>query len=313
MARRGLAVVAVGFAALGAAFGALGCAETQARPRAEDSARAMAFVPTCTRPLRTDVRPTADAGTQRRGRVTGSLRDDDIIGLAFPTYDALNKQLPRSARACDGRALLDHPYLAGLGEGGPAPIFLPEGRTTLSSASDGLKIAWIRTHTLGDGLEAGPLFLLHVADGGVEIVAAGVHRGLPARTRLSTARLGTEIAIVATEDPCVGLPKTSPCLAQTTVLVPRSGELVLATVVDLERRFSRVGGEPGFAGNVHYRLGTAVTYLAGGLRVLEQVDALDDAGRTLRRAEAERAFALRPDGTLQTDDPPLWTRVVGGP
>lgn len=297
--RAALSALAAGTIAL------TGCAEHQARPRSEDEARRMAFVPSCTRALRTDVKPTP----AKRPGLSGSLRDEDIAALVFPAYLPDRREIPATAPACDGRALLSHPYLPA-----PAgPLFVPEGRITVASAADGLKIAWIRTHDLGDGSEAGPLALLRVEAGSVEVVALGVHRGIPSRTRLGTERLGTELVVVAAEDACTGLPPRGPCLTQTTLLVPRSGDLVVATVVDLERRLTRQGAEPGHAGNVHYRLGATMTYLAGGLRLLEQVDAVDDAGRTLRRAEAERAFALRPDGTLQTDDAPLWARVVGPP
>jgi hypothetical protein len=62
---------------------------------------------------------------------------------------------------------------------------------------------------------------------------------------------------------------------------------------------------------VEYRLSSAIQYLDGGIRVLEQVMVRDELAREVRKAERERSFTFAPDGRMLVDEDSLWALLAG--
>jgi hypothetical protein len=93
------------------------------------------------------------------------------------------------------------------------------------------------------------------------------------------------------------------------VFLPRKGSLDRVARIASERIAYGNEMEPGVRGRVEYRMSSAVQYMDGGIRVLEQVLARDDAERVLRMAELERSYTFAPDGSMVVSDDSLWSRV----
>ena len=232
--------------------------------------------------------------------------------LVFPSFNDQTNQLPKDAMACTSRPVFDDPLFQGgdSAKGWPRPV--EEGDILFGSGGDRLKILWMRTHQYPDGTEAGPLALVRTQQDYAEMYAVGAYKGMTKKPYFQLERMGTEAVVTAEDDTCVGQDLVSPCDNSLTVYIPRGGQLVALTTLTLEQRAYSLGGEPGAYGRVEYKLTTSPTFAQGGIKVLEQVVATDEAGRELRKAEQHRYFELQ-DSQLVVSAPPLWPKVFPKP
>lgn len=237
------------------------------------------------------------------GGAAVSLRDEQIWSLVFPGH-AAGTAPGTNERACTGRRPLEGDALAGgsLATGEDVGI-------SLGGGGDRLKVVWLRSLTYADGTAGGALALVRGASGTAEVYAVGSYRGRP-RSTFTIERLGPAVVVTATDDGCKGRKAGQPCASTVKVFAPRLGVLEPLTTLGQERISYASGSEPGVPGRVEYRLSSAIQYLDGGIRVLEQVTVRDEQARELRRAEVERSFTFAPGGALVVDEESLWGRVV---
>jgi hypothetical protein len=283
----------------------ISCSETPKPPRIEDSARQMAPIPACLMALPARS-PNANTAFVR------NLSELQYWKLVFPSFNEQTNQLPKDALVCTGRSMFDDPLFQGgdSAKGWPRPV--EEGDILFGSGGDRLKILWMRTHQFPDGTEAGPLALVRTQADYAELYAVGAYKGITKKPWFQMERMGTEAVVTAEDDTCVGQDQVSPCEDALTIFIPRMGQLVALTTLTLQQRAYSLGGEPGAYGRVEYKLTTAPTFVEGGIKVLEQVVATDEAGRELRKAEQHRWFELH-DATLVVSAPPLWPKVFPKP
>jgi hypothetical protein len=78
-----------------------------------------------------------------------------------------------------------------------------------------------------------------------------------------------------------------------------------------ERRAYANGSEPGIGGQIEYRLTASPQYTADGVKLFEQVQATDSAGRVIHKTELERMLVLR-DGKMDSTTDSIWGRVFPG-
>jgi hypothetical protein len=97
-----------------------------------------------------------------------------------------------------------------------------------------------------------------------------------------------------------------------SVFRPHLGVLDRVATIMQERVSYATDSEPGIRGRIEYRLQSAIQYVDGGIRVLEQVSVKDEVGREVRKAELERAFTFAPDGSgpMVVDEDSLGSRVT---
>jgi hypothetical protein len=278
---------------------ATGCASVEERPRTEDDARQLAPLPACIGVER--------GGASSRGDVARSLREEQIWTLVYPDADAKKGAIGPDTAACNGRRPLELDAFRG---GNIAAR--EEGRILLGAGSDRLKVAWLRSIDYPDGTSGGALALLRSLPAATEVYAVGAHRGGP-RTLLAIERIGAEIVVTAQDDGCTGRKGGAPCETIVTVYRPRLGVLERVAAVGLERVRYATGSEPGVLGRIEYRLTSAVQYLDGGIRVVEQVMARDEQQHEVRKAELERAYTFAPDGSMVVDEDSLWSRFGAAP
>ena len=275
-----------------------GCTESTRPPRTEDDARSMAPVPACIEPLpaRAGV-----AGTLR------NLREEQYWQLVFPGYDMTHHTLAGDSLACTGTPVFDDPVFAG-GTPRATPIPVEDGDILYGSGGDHLRIVWMRTHRWPDGSEAGPIALVRTKEDFAEVYAVGALRRTTTHTNFQAERVGTEYLITVTDDGCEGLPRATACETKVTILLPRFGRLVQVASLSTERRAYATGGEPGIGGPVEYRMTASPQYTDAGVKLFEQVQATDSAGRVIHKTELERMLVLR-DGKMDASADSIWGRV----
>lgn len=274
------------------------CSTVEPRPRTEDDARQLAPLPACLVQLRAG--KPAGGGEQ----AARSLREEQIWPLVYPSFDPKRGIVGEDARTCSGRAPMREKGFAG-----GTPTTIEEGAIALSSGSDRLKVAWLRSETYPDQTTGGALALLRTVDGTAEVYAVGGYRGR-AKTSFTTERIGPEVVVVAQDDGCAARKPSRPCETVTSVFRPRFGVLERAATIAQERVFYASDSEPGVRGRVEYRLASSIQYVDGGIRVLEQVTVRDELAREVRKAELERLYTFAPDGTMVVDEDSLWSHVV---
>ncbi len=96
-----------------------------------------------------------------------------------------------------------------------------------------------------------------------------------------------------------------------TLLLPRFGRLVQVAALSTERRAYASGSEPGVGGQIEYRMTASPQYTADGVKLFEQVQATDSAGRVIHKTELERMLVLR-DGKIDASADSIWGRVFPG-
>lgn len=281
-----------------------GCGSPQVRPRNEDQSRKVAPLPACV--LKLPARRVASVGTRRK------LTEEQVVKLLFPAFDEKEKSLPRDTTTCTGAPAFEGPAFrdAKLVRRSGWPLVTREGDLTYGSGGDGLKLVWVRTHTLPDQSAAGPLAVIRSGERFAELFAIGSYRGAPDRVALSTVRMGGEYLVTVTDDGCTGHKSGTACQTSMTVLLPRMGKLAPLVEVPLERIAYSGRSERGSMGVLEYRLSSVPEFRDGGVKIVEQVRVKDDTGRDLRKAEHERLVTFDDTGAPKTNEPSLWDQMV---
>jgi hypothetical protein len=281
------------------AAASFGCSSVAQPARNEDVARQNAPVPACIMPM--PVRAHS-AGTLKR------LRDLQYWELVFPTYDAVNQRLPEGAVACTGVPVLRDRILEGgtSDRGWPRPI--QENDALLGSGGDRLKVVFLRTHSFPDKSTGGAIALVRSQQEYAEAYAVGAYRSSVAKPVMMMERMGPEVAVTAQDDNCLAVQK-GPCETRMTVFIPRNGVLKPIAAFALKKRDYVEASEPGsYSGKIEYRLTASPKFSEEGIKLYEQVLAIDEGGRELRRAEIERMYKI--DGReFKESEPSLWPRV----
>jgi hypothetical protein len=279
--------------------GAVACGGSERPMRIEDEARAMAPVPACIAPLA--------ARTHGAGQTMRNLTEEQYWSLVFPAYDAQNRQLATNALTCTGSKVFDDPVFAG-GTTRGNPITVQDGDIAYGNGGNRVRIVWFRTHRWPDGSEAGPLALVRAKEDFAEVYAIGAYRRSNGQLSLQAERVGNEVLASATDDGCQGQAKTTACETTVALYVPRFGKLVRAATITTEKRAFATGGEVGVVGTVQYEMTASPQYTNDGVKLFEQVKAIDPAGRVVHKTELERMFVLQ-DGTLHQGADSLWGKV----
>ncbi len=275
------------------------CGSPVVQPHPEDAARQMAPLPACVTRL-----PTRRTQTG----VARSLSEQGYWRLVFPTFDVDKQALPENAIPCTGRNVFADPIFKGGEWVRRYPVAVEEGEILLGSGGDRLKVLWFRTHKFVDGTEAGPLVLVRPKEDSAEVYAIGVYRAQTVRPFFGLERMGPEVVVTVSDEGCTGNVKREHCVSNTSLFLPRRGELVALTTFASARREYVNAGEPGAYGRIEYRLSTSAKYMANGVEVFEEITAKDTAGRELRRAELDRKYLLN-DLELVASEDSLWPRI----
>lgn len=278
-----------------------GCNDTLPRSPTGDVSRRLAPPPACI--LRLPARSSQAASTR-------NIPEEAWWSVVFPNFDNRNHALPEHSLTCQGRDVFsDAAFRGGAVRDGGWPLKIREGDIVMGTGVNKIRLLWLRTHTYTDGTSAGPLVLARVLESNVEVYSIGAYRGSDDRTKLKVERMGNDILPSVQSDGCLKRKDKSPCTTELRVFLPIRGELKTAADIALERISYSQASEPGTTGLVEYRLISTPTFEPGGIRVIEQVAALDEQGRDLRKAELERMLHATPNGFEATEGS-LWERVV---
>lgn len=296
MDRRGLLVCAC---LIASASTTLGCSSVAQPARNEDVSRQNAPVPACIVPM--PVKPRS-AGTLKR------LQELQYWELVFPSYDAINRKLPEGAPVCTGQQVLRDPIFEGGTSDRGWPRTVEEGDALVGSGGDRLKVVWLRSHTFQDKSVGGAIALVRTQEDYAEAYAIGAYRSTTPKPYLMLERMGPEVAITAQDDQCLAVQK-APCETRMTVFLPRNGVLKPLASFALKKRDFVVASEPGsFGSRIEYRLTAAPKFSEEGIKLYEQVLAIDEGGRELRRAEVERFYKFQ-RRELSESEGSLWPRI----
>jgi hypothetical protein len=262
----------------------------------------MVPVPACIFPLA--------SRTHGVGKTMRNLNEDQYWQLVFPAYDVDKHTLPANALTCTGSHVFDDPVFAG-GTTRGNPIDVQSGDIQYGNGGDRVRIVWMRTHRWPDGSEAGPMALVRAKEDYAEVYAVGAYRRSNGALTLQAERLGTEVLVAATDDGCQGQTKSTPCETNVSLFLPRFGRLARLATLATEKRAFAAGAEPGVQGQIAYELTASPQYTQDGIKLFEQVQAIDPAGRVVHKTELERLLVLH-DGSLEQGSDSLWGKLYPG-
>lgn len=236
------------------------------------------------------------------------LSDADLWKAVFPTFDR-GTGLPEGAPVCTGEVLFSSPRLQG-GRARRSWPFQPDPQDLVfGSGPRRTKIVWFKTHEWDDGTKGGVIAMVRAEEDFAEVYGIGAFRGSE-RSRFSTERIGGTLVLTAVDDQCTGKAVDESCESEIVLLMPWKGQLVEQARIATERRLVGAEGEPGAIGPVTYRMTGTPVYEPTRVRLLEQIQVADSAGRKLRQVELERRFDFV-EGKLVERERGLWDRVVG--
>jgi hypothetical protein len=269
----------------------------------EDEARKLAPPPACI--MRLPTRPAT--GLMR------NLKEDQYWKLVFPAFDEEKRTLPENPVTCTGRTIFDTEAFRSAKRMETPPQAVVEGEILFGSGGDRLRVIWMRTHVGPDGHEIGPLAIVRTKSEFAEVYAIGAYKGRTKRPLFNIERMGYETAVTVTDEHCIEKDRkpNTPCESTLALYLPRRGNLINLATFATDQRDYVVSGEPGTWGRIEYRLAAGTKYTETGLVVSEEIVAVDEGGRELRRAELDRVFTLAGD-RLAPSEGPLWPRIFPG-
>ena len=281
-----------------------GCSDALPRSQTGDLSRRLAPPPACI--LRLPARSSKAAATR-------SIREDGWWRVVFPSFDPTKWELPANSLTCQGTDVFaDAAFRGGTVRDGGWPLKVREGDIVFGAGVNKMRLLWLRTHKHPDGTVSGPLVQARVLESHVEVYSVGAFRGPPDRSKLKLERMGPEILPSVQTDGCLGHKEKSPCTTELQLFLPVRGRLTPAARIALERVAYARASEPGTVGMIEYRLVSTPTFEPGQIRIIEQVAALDEQGRDLRKAELERVFRATSRG-FEASEGSLWERIVLAP
>lgn len=253
---------------------------------------------------------SAGAGASNRVR---ELDAEQWVGVIVPQFDR-DKGLEPTAVDCTGNYVFANESLRDGATPRDWPLIVEPEDVVMQTGPNGMKTIWVRSIRFDNGDEGGPIAMARASGDSADVFAVGSFRG-PANTKITPARLGNDMIVVAETKECP--PEGTDCRKRAYFFLPRRGRLIQASVIDLERTAVVPSiTERGLF--TEYKLRTDVSYKPDGIVLLEQlrvrithtdVPTLD-TDRSLRTVEFSRMLKVERDSMFSTNDP-LWERVVG--
>jgi hypothetical protein len=282
---------------LSSLFAATGCASAVESSKMEDRARRAVPVAICLKPL-------ARHGAEG---VVSTLQPEDYWQLILPTFDSGSGTIDRSSPDCAGRPVFENPELAEAEGPRTGTIKVSLDDAVVTPAADGMRIVWLRTHKFSDATAAGPIALVRPREGYGEVYATGYYRGRAADSHFSLERMGPRLLVTASDEGCTGVKPNQNCESDFAAFIMARGQLAQSARFALDRiEYRAMGG-----GTAQVRLTATPVFQEQALRVSEQVVVKDATQGVIRKADLERVFQLRSDGTLSPTAPSLWDQVTG--
>lgn len=252
--------------------------------------------------------PGAGAGNRVR-----ELDAEQWVGVVVPQFDR-DTGLEPTAVDCTGNYVFANESLRDGATPRDWPLVIDPEDVVMQTGPNGMKTLWVRSIRFDNGDEGGPIAMVRAVGDSADVFAVGSFRG-PANTKITPARLGNDMIVVAETKECP--PDGIDCRKRAYFFLPRRGRLIQSSVIDLERTAIVPSvSERGLF--TEYKLRTDVTYKPDGILLLEQlrvrithtdVPTLD-SDRQLRTVEFSRMLKVERDSMFSTNDP-LWERVVG--
>ena len=244
------------------------------------------------------------------------VRDLDAeqwVGVVVPQFSP-DHGLDSTAVDCTGNYIFANESLRGGATPRNWPFMVDPDDVSVQAGPNGMRAIWVRSIRFDNGDEGGPVALARAAGDGADVYAVGSFRG-PSNSKITPARLGNEVIVVAETKECS--PDGADCRKRAFFYLPRRGRLIQGAVADIERT-SVVPSLTEKGLFTQYKLSTDVTYKPEGILLLEQLtvktthtDVPDfDSDRHLRTVEFQRLLKVERDSMFSTNDP-LWERVVG--
>ena len=283
-ARAALALL-LGVALLG------GCKKNVLSSKTEDDARLMIPVPICVKRL-----PRASTP----GAVV-SLSSEEYWALLLPSYDSGARTVDPGALDCSGRQ-----SLARLSPPETKRIRVDPEKVTLAGGADGMKLVWLQSHPLSDGVFEGLMAITRQRESYMEVYAVGIHRGLPAGTRFTLQRMGPRLVVEAVQETCTGKGGDRRCNASTSVYLMTTGALRHSANFPIEQ-VVRVPGRDDY-GSVEYRFSASAEYRDTSIELNEHLSVTAQGQGETRSSDLQRALRLQ-NGQLLASGESLWTKT----
>ncbi len=277
----------------------LACAGAVESSKLEDRARRTVPVPVCVQPLARSTSGVSNVGPA------------DYWKMVLPAFDAGSATVDAGSADCAGRPAFAEADL--LNAEGPRTGSLPAkpDNVVVSPGPDQFRVVWLRTFQFADESWAGPLALARPREGFAEVYGTGSYRGKVKSTRFSLERMGSRILVAATDEGCGEAKPGQACETAFSVYLLTGGQLLKAASFPLDRIDYRPFS--GVSGLAKVRLTATPVFQEKALRVVEQVIVQDQNQGTVRKADLERTFSLKPDGSLEANAPSLWAEIGGQP
>ncbi|HWO12874.1 MAG TPA: hypothetical protein VNN80_25420 [Polyangiaceae bacterium] len=281
---RALALL-LGVALLGA------CKTNVLSSKTEDDARQLIPVPICLKRLPRSTTPGAVV----------SLSSEEYWSLLLPSYDGGARTIDPSALDCSGRQ-----SLARLSPPDARRIRVDPEKVTLAASADGMKIVWLQSHPLSEGLYEGLMAIMRQRESYMEVYAVGIHRGLPKGTRFTLQRMGPRLVVEAVQEACVGEGSDRRCNASTSVYLMTTGALRHSAAFPIEQ-LVRMPDRDGY-GPVEYRFSASAEYRDTSIELTEHLSVNSKGQGETRSSDLQRALRLE-NGQLLASGESLWTKT----
>jgi hypothetical protein len=275
---------------LGAAL--LGACKTNVlSSKTEDDARLIVPVPICLKRLPRSTTPGAVV----------SLSSEEYWSLLLPSYDVGARTVDPTALDCSGRQ-----SLARLSPPEARRLRVDPEKITLAASADGMKIAWLQSHPLSEGLYEGLMAIMRQRESNMEVYAVGIHRGLPKGTRFTLQRMGPRLVVEAVQEVCTGAGSDRRCNASTSVYLMTTGALRHAAAFPIEQ-LVRTPDRDGY-GPVEYRFSASAEYRDTSIELTEHLSVTSKGQGETRSSDLQRALRLD-NGQLIASGESLWTKT----
>ena len=279
---------------LGLALGGVllgGCKKNVLSSRTEDDARLMIPVPICVKRL-----PRASTP----GAVV-SLTPEEYWSLLLPSYDVGARTVDPTALDCSGRQ-----SLARLSPPDTKRIRVDPEKIVLAAGADGMKLVWLESHPLSEGVFEGLMAIIRQRESYMEVYAVGIHRGLPGGTRFTLQRMGPRLVVEAVQETCNGQGGDRRCNSSTSVYLMTTGALRHAANFPIEQVARTPGGDD--YGPVEYRFTASAEYRDTSIDLTEHLSVTAQGQGETRSSDLQRALRLE-GGQLLASGESLWTKT----
>ena len=267
------------------------CKKNVLSSKTEDDARMMVPVPICLKRLPRATTPGAVV----------SLSSEEYWSLLLPSYDSGARTVDPMALDCSGRQ-----SLARLSPPETRRIRVDPEKITLAAGADGMKLVWLQSHPLSDGVFEGLMAIMRQRESYMEVYAVGIHRGQPSGARFTLQRMGPRLVVEALQETCAGNGADRRCSSSTYVYLMTTGALRNAASFPTEQ-VVRVPGRDDY-GPTEYRFSASAEYRDTSIELTEHLSVTAKGQGETRSSDLQRAFRLE-KGQLLASGESLWTKT----